>query len=652
MSRRDALVLGATVAVAAGVLAVAAAGGTAASGAAPRLTAYASCDAFLGHVKRQARAHVGPYGLGGGVIGLPSAADGAARGQATPVAGVDYSATNVQEEGVDEPDLVKSNGSHVFVARADRLFAVDVRGRSPRLVGSLALTQGWSHELLLSGRTLFVLSQGSPGPLPVDGPTVGVRSSILPFPPQTVLTEVDASSPARLAVVRSVVLDARYLSARLVGTSARIVTTSGLPGHIRFEPPTDGSREGLAAAEKRNRQILAASKIGSWLPRYAVRGRRGETLLRRPLVSCTDVRRPARFSGLGLVTVLTIDLRKGLAPVDTDAVVADGQTVYASQRSLYVATQRWQPQPANPTADPPSVTTAIHRFDIADPLRTHYRSSGSVSGYVLDQWALSEHRGVLRVATTEEPIWWNPGPRVESESAVTTLAERGGELVRLGRVGGLGKGERVYSVRFQGAVGYVVTFRQIDPLYTLWLANPARPAVLGELKITGYSAYLHPLGGDLLLGVGRDATPEGRVLGTQVSLFDVSNVRRPARLDAWTLGPSASEVEWDHHAFLWWPKDDLAVLPVTGYELAGERGVPFTGALALRVTRGGGIRELGRVVHDGRPRGEGAPERLGAAIRRSLVVGPTLYTVSDAGVQASALPGLGEVGWTGFPAAG
>ena len=118
---------------------------------------------------------------------------------------------------------------------------------------------------------------------------------------------------------------------------------------------------------------------------------------------------------------------------------------------------------------------------------------------------------------------------------------------------GLGKGERIFAVRFLGDVGYVVTFRQTDPLYTLDLARPEAPRVVGELKIRGYSAYLHPIGEGLLLGVGQDATAAGGRLGAQVSLFDVSNLARPVRLHQRLLGDGGtSEVEWDHHAFLWW----------------------------------------------------------------------------------------------------
>jgi len=647
MRHRAVVLLGAALALVAGVSA-GAAGSGASEAARPALRAFGSCGELLGQVKKRTLPLVGPYGLAGGRAARDAigAEPGASRGP-VPVAGVDYSTTNVQEAGVDEPDLVKSNGSYLYVVRNDRLFAVDVRAARPRVADSLALTQGWRHELLLRGSRLFVLSQGG-GPGPIDIGAGGIRSSVAPYPQKTILTEVDVSRPAALNTVRSLVLDANYVSARLVGAAARIVTVSAMPGSLRFEPPADGTAAAQAAAQERNRAIVSSSRIGSWLPRYAVRGRRGQTLLRRSLVACRDVRRPAVYSGTGLLTVITIDLRKGLAPVDSDSILADGQTVYASPGSLYVATQRWLPQPVRPNAEPPQMTTAIHRFDISDPLRTHYRSSGAVSGYVLNQWALSEYKKVLRVASTEEPTWWNPSPREESESFVTTLGERGGELVRLGRVGGLGKSERVYSVRFDGDKAYVVTFRQVDPLYTLDLADPAKPAVLGELKIAGYSAYLHPLGGDLLLGVGQDASSEGRVLGTQLSVFDLSDLRRPARLHRLTLGPGASDVEWDHHAFLWWPRERLAVLPVNQYVLEEGGTTPFTGAIGFRVTRAAGIQELGRVNH-ALPTGGTTGVRIGATpIRRSLVVGSTLYTVSDAGVQATGLGAFDDRGWAGF----
>ena len=218
-------------------------------------------------------------------------------------------------------------------------------------------------------------------------------------------------------------------------------------------------------------------------------------------------------------------------------------------------------------------------------MKTQYRGSGEVSGYLLSQWSLSEYRGVLRVVSTESPAWWGAGG--ETESFLTTLRQQDGGLVQAGRIGGLGKGERVYSVRFAGDVGYVVTFKQIDPLFTLDLANPEKPRVLGELKIPGYSAYLHPVGEDLLLGIGQDVNEEGRPQGTQLSLFDVSDLRKPTRLHSQPLGPGWSEAESDHHAFLFWPKTGLVVIPFE------QR--------AVGLPRQPCARDLGR--RDDRPRG-------------------------------------------------
>ncbi len=446
------------------------------------------------------------------------------------------------------------------------------------------------------------------------------------------LAEVDVSEPRKLRLVRTLKLDSAYVAARLVGGSARIVSAAQIPAGLPFVQPKETTPEALAAATKRNRGILASSRVGAWLPSYRITRAGAKPGRKRSLVQCRQVRRPPAFSGLGLLTVLTVDLAKGLEPVDSMAVMTDGRIVYASPESLYVATERWldRPDPGTPTEERSSVTTAIHKFDIASPARTQYRGSGRVSGYLLSQWSLSEHRGVLRVVSTESPAWWGGGGG-ESESFLTTLRDRGGSLVQAGRIGGLGKGERVYAVRFLGDVGYVVTFRQIDPLYTVDLAVPERPRVLGELKIPGYSAYLHPVGEDLLLGVGQDVSEEGRPLGTQLSLFDVSDLRRPARLHKASLGQGWSEAESDHHAFLFWPRSGLVVLPFE------QRAVGF------RVSRARGIDAVGRIQHE--------QGRLGwtPGVRRSLVVGDAVLTVSDSGVKSSSLATLAERGWAAFP---
>jgi uncharacterized secreted protein with C-terminal beta-propeller domain len=249
---------------------------------------------------------------------------------------------------------------------------------------------------------------------------------------------------------------------------------------------------------------------------------------------------------------------------------------------------------------------------------------------------------MLRVASTTTPTWWGSGP--DSESRITVLREVAEGLVRVGMVDGLGETEQIYSVRFMGDTAYVVTFRQTDPLYTVDLSDPRRPQVLGELKIPGYSAYLHPVGENLLLGIGQDANDDGQVKGTQVSTFDVSDLADPTRVDTHTLSEgSSSQVEYDHHAFLYW--DGLAVIPVQQWSWDGKTEDVFMGAIGLRVGDDGTLTEVSRLVHPG---GEGKTWDGRAQILRSMVVDGSVYTISGNGIMKSALDDLAEQSWLDF----
>jgi hypothetical protein len=401
--------------------------------------------------------------------------------------------------------------------------------------------------------------------------------------------------------------------------------------------------------------VVERSTVEKWLPSAAVDG--GEAT---PLTPCDRVHTPEAFAGFGALSVVTVDLDDDLVDRFTGdrrtsavSVLAAGETVYGSADSIYVSTTRWTdpdvgddatgtsarsfPAPSSPA------TTELHRFAINDDGPATYAASGSVRGRLLDQFSMSEHDGHLRVATTEDGTW---GPDAEdSESFVTTFAERDGALEQVGQVGGLGRGERIYAVRFLGDVGYVVTFREVDPLYTVDLADPANPRVTGELKIEGYSAYLHPIGDDLLIGVGQDATLEGRTTGTQISLFDVSDPAAPERLHHHAIADGSSEAEYDHHAFLWWASAGLAVLPVESWSFDEATGAEShrSGAVGLTVDRATGIVEQGWISH---PAAGG--DHWAAQVRRSIVVGDTLLTLSERGVHAADLATFSERAWIPF----
>jgi beta propeller domain-containing protein len=554
----------------------------AAAAPSPRLHAFPSCKALASYTR--AHAHGGPpRSAVQPTVQAPTANTPTAPGTPDQSSG-----TNVQEPGVDEPDVLKSDNGVLFSVVDGTLRAIDATGDRPQLLSSVRLEGGDAQLLEHDGRVLVITRGLVTAPVPGPGPRAA-PAIVAPGAGQTVLTEVDARDPTAMAVVRTLRVNAAVVDARQTGAVARVV---------------------LSAAPR----VVPGGPVQ--LPQYklAYGSRRGGHPHR--LVPCGGVLRPPVFDGTGLLTVLTVDLDRGLPPIDSDAVMTSGQVVYASPTSLYVA-----------TADRAGGTD-VHGFDISDPTRTDYRASGNLPGRLLDQFSLSEQDGRLRAATSKDD---------GSESRVTVLEEQNGVLVPMGSVGGLGQGQRIYAVRFLGATGYVVTFRQVDPLYVLDLSDPTAPRVAGQLELEGYSSYLHPLGDGLLLGVGQDASDQGRLLGTQLSLFDVSDPANPSLLQHTSLGPaSSSDVEYDHHAFLWWEPTGLALVPV------GEPS--FTGALGFKVSRDG-IVLAGRVTH-----ADAAGDPV--AIDRSAVVGDRLLTVSSAGVEASTLDGLAPLGWLAFPGAG
>ena len=564
---------------------------------------FDACDDFLDYVITNAVDLVGPYGLENPIWG-PWPARGfleddvaAAESTATTAAGQNFSGTNVQVEGVDEPDIVKTDGERIVLISEGQLIVVDVTDDEPKETGRLRLDNLSVQSLFLSGDTVVLFgSAWVSHPIPLaEGDEVSEFAPVIQSP-TVQLVEIDISTPDP-QMVQKMSIDGTFVSGRMIDDTVRLVLTSGPLGFEWSFPEGSGLRAERKAIEE-NREIIRNSTAENWIPYFIVANADGDVVDEGTLFDCRRARHPEEFSGLSMLSVVTIDLGSGLEVTDGTGVLATGNTIYASGESLYVATQGWQAwqwSRAGQDQDrPESVTTEIHKFDISDSRSTEYVASGQVEGFLLNQFAMDEYKGLLRVASTTSPNWWGAG--FDSESLVTVLHEVGGELVRVGQVDGLGLTEQIYSVRFMGDAAYVVTFRQTDPLYTLDLSDPTDPEVVGELKILGYSAYLHPVGEGLLMGVGQDATEQGRIQGTQVSIFDVSDPSDPRRIDTYTLSEgSNSQVEYDHHAFLYWSPEQLAMIPVQQWWWDDEGEDVFFGAVGLRVDDDGHLDEVRRV---------------------------------------------------------
>jgi uncharacterized secreted protein with C-terminal beta-propeller domain len=534
--------------------------------------------------------------------------------------GEQFSPTNTHESAADEPDIVKTDGKRLVTVVDHKLRVIDVATRKQTV--SVTLKGGYPSGLFIDGdRALVVLAH------------VAIKGS---EGPATRFVQVDLTYGK---VTGELTVDGYFVDARATDGIARLVVSSGprLDWRIPHRPHSPSSPDSPASYERHMKRIVRESAIDDWLPRYTIRSHGTESSGR--LVDCHRVHHPKPVTGVQLLTVLTVDIDGELGRGDPVSVAGNGSTVYGTGKNLYVIDglrSGFGPMPAAERIAPVSQDrrTKIYQFDVSGSRPPRFVASGTVDGALLNQYSVSEHDGYLRVATTTESQTADgPAGRWRTESAVTVLRKEGQQLKQVGTITGLGKGERIYAVRFLGSTAYVVTFRQVDPLYRIDLSDPAAPELDGELKIPGYSSYLHPVGAARLLGIGQGATARGQVTGTQVSLFDTSGAD-PQRVAHLHIDGAYSAAENDAHAFLYWPARDLVVVPI---DLGlGARG----GALALRVSDDD-IERVGTVRHSA-----GTP--VEAQVLRSAVIGETLWTVSEAGAQANALNDLGRVAFVPF----
>ena len=535
--------------------------------------------------------------------------------------------TNLQERGVDEPDSAKTAGGLLFALSESRLQVLRT-GAQPVVLSSLPLGGGaYGGELLVQGNRVLVLIPGGGGggaePMN-DGPEPAIG---MPFPVDqgTRLLLVDVSEPTAPELLESLELDGRYLSARLSGGVVRLVTSST----PRFGPDESGSDSDSLEDRSSGRTTEPKdATLEQVLPSAVRRSAGGRVVSDGPAVGCEQVHYASGGApSASTLLVTTLDLTRDLEAVDRKAVTTDGDLVYASTDRLYVATSAWgsfQPRRSD------EVTTEVHAFDTTSPTTTRYAGSASVDGTVLGRWAFSSYDGHLRVAVT---LPNGSAGKGISSSSVVVFEERGDSLVETGRVDGLGPDERIYAVRYFGALATVVTFRQTDPLYVVDLSDPRDPELLGELKVPGFSTYLHPVGDDRLLAVGQDATSTGRVTGLQVSLFDLSDRARPVQLDRMSLGRSTTPASQDSRAFGYDPDRRLALIPLSADSDTGSGQE----ALGIRVTQAGTLEEAGRLA-------AGSP----AQVERVLFDDEHVYAVSRRGVTAGTSTDLERTGAAAF----
>lgn len=579
-----------------------------------------------------------------------------------------WTGTNNQEEGVEELDLVQTDGEHLYVAQDKWLQIVDsFPAESASLQASVQL-DGYARGLFQADATTLVVVEDLGGETTPDGAWI----------PLTRARIVDVSDPAAPVTSRTVDLEGWLVDARMIDTQVYLVLQQPMDvpytvwegGYTALNnftwPSYDAGEAAWAAARVQARALvapvisdaMAALSSDDLLPQARANGGAFSSMYQ-----CGDLYEPAQNTQLAMLGVSQIDPSSGLT--GASGILSDGWIVYASQTALYVAQTSWWWFGWSDEA-----VSHIHKFDLSGAAPA-YVASGEVTGWLYDQFAMSEFNGYLRAVSTQfgvssggvavsdggvatdvaapettdspdatggstggsdgstgsgeapadapadqptdtdtkdpvDPIDPVDPPAVDPNAPandVWVLGDDGaGSLAQIGHVGGIAPGETIQSARLMGDRGYMVTFRQTDPLFVLDLSDPAAPAVTGSLQMPGYSAYLHPLDADHLIGVGMVGLETGTITGLGIHLFDVSDPTAPALIQSYAVdsGENAwawSEALWDHHAFTF--RDDVLTIPAFSqrYDEATQTFSGFSGAIAFHVSPDDGIYELGRVDH-------------------------------------------------------
>ncbi|MBW1907623.1 MAG: beta-propeller domain-containing protein, partial [Deltaproteobacteria bacterium] len=395
------------------------------------------------------------------------------------------------------------------------------------------------------------------------------------------ITVIDLAGETPQAV-REIYVDGWYTSSRRHDSIVRAVVQSNMqrPGSVpnlweilyngEVYPESRDAEIFLARAwASMAKAAIRATTLDEWVP---VWGERIDGEIQQQPVQCADFYSPAPgLTNYGLTQIVGIDMGDD-SPAQITSILGQATQVYANGGALILAQPDWTWFERGTNSD----RTAVHRFLVSfEAQRTPYQGSGFVQGIVNDQFSIDERDGIIRIATTRTswpdrmddlaaPDIWIPPT---TDNLVSTLKLSGDALELLGSTPPLAEGERIFSARFLGDLAYIVTFRQVDPLFAIDLSNPESPKVLGELKIPGFSDYMHPLGADHLLTIGRDIDEETqRDNGTALQIFDVSDPVNPRLAYKALVGEGYSEANHNHKAFNFYADKGLLAFPFVSYE--------------------------------------------------------------------------------------
>ena len=505
----------------------------------------------------------------------------------------EYSTTNIQVNGVDEADIVKTDGGFIYVVSGTKVFVIAAYpAENARILSEIEENQN-PREIFVNGDKLVVLGWNF-------------------------AKVYDVSNRENPVLKRSVSFDGSYFDSRMIGDFVYLVI---------------------------NAPIYILDNVIS-LPTICSNGK-------VRAIQATEIYYFENFrdSWYEFTTIMAINTQNDDQAVTSETfLIGSAQNIFVSSNNIYITYTNGGYIYIEDDSN--NEKTVIHKISIADG-RIEYKCGSEVPGHVLNQFSMDEYQGYLRIATTTGEVWGG-----SARNHVYVLNE---DLNIVGRLEGIAPGEEIYSARFMGSRAYLVTFKKIDPLFVIDLADPTNPRVLGELEIPGYSDYLYPYDETHIIGIGKDTYDMGSFAwyqGVKIALFDVSDPENPREISSYVIGDRGtnSYALDDHRAFLFSGSKNLLVIPISLAEINEEQypdGVPpyaygehtWDGAYVFNISTEGGLALKGRITHsDGNVQPCGGWYDSPNSVKRSLYIENVLYTISDGLVKMNNLADLSDEG--------
>jgi len=532
----------------------------------------------------------------------------------------DHSTTNIQVAGVDEADIVKTDGEYIYLASGNKTIIVQAYPppEQAQVLSEIEL-EGTATGLFINGDRLVVFEEEMPY---YDIPVVR-EYDVMPYISPTIAIKVyDVSDRENPQLQRELSADGQYVSSRMIGDYAYVVIN---------EPVYEEEGE-------------------LNLPKIHCGGNETE-------IPATDIYYSDVYDYFYMyTTIMAINTQNDdQEPTYETILLGASSNLYVSLNNIYLTFPVWGTDILGRESWD-SQETSIHRIHIEGD-EIEYVASGEVPGMVLNQFSMDEYDSHFRVATT-----------TQGEKPLNHIYVLDMDLNIVSSLEDLAPGETIYSARFMGERGYLVTFRQVDPLFVIDLSDPNNPRELGYLKVTGYSDYLHPYDENHLIGIGKETTEEGEFAwyqGVKISLFDVSDVSNPQEIDKLEIGDRGTDspVLWDHKAFLFDKSKNLMVIPVleakvdeTKYseaDLVWAYGEPvYQGAYVFDISIETGLQLRGRITHIDDPselEQDYYYYYFPFSVERSLYIDDVLYTISQAKIMMSSLENLDYINEVELP---